>query len=170
MLPLIAIPVVHSAGGWIASTAAAGYLGGTLSASWAGAFIAGNASLLAGTAAAAGTGIAGYVTGIAGAGASALGFAPATFLGLTPVGWAIAGGAVLTASSIAGLSYWKSKPFRDAIDAVLPDINAARIEGGLEPFKNPWELIKSLKGEAQVQVLPEVEDSAEARARGAIAS
>ena len=62
MLPLLAVPVVHSAGGWIASTAAAG------------------------------TGIAGYVTGITGAGASALGFAPATFLGLTPVGWAITGG------------------------------------------------------------------------------
>jgi hypothetical protein len=56
MLPLVAIPVIHSAGGWIASTSAAWYLGGTLSATWAGAFIAGNASLLASTAVAAGTG------------------------------------------------------------------------------------------------------------------
>jgi hypothetical protein len=105
LLPLIAVPVVHSAGGWIASSAAAG------------------------------TGIAGYVTGITGAGASALGFAPATFLGLTPVGWAITGGAVLTASSIAGLSYWKIKPFRDAIDAVLPDINATALRAVLSHSK-----------------------------------
>lgn len=170
MLPLVAIPVVHSAGGWIASTSAAGYLGGTLSASWAGAFIAGNASLLAKTAVAAGTGIAGYVTGIAGAGASALGLAPATFLGLTPMGWAIAGGTILTAGSIAGLTYLKSKPFREAVDAVLPAINEARVEGGLEPFQNAWDLLKSLKAETSEQCAEEDEGIAEARARGAIAS
>ena len=46
MLPLIAVPVLHSSGAWIASTAAGGYLAATLSSTWVGAFIVGNAGIL----------------------------------------------------------------------------------------------------------------------------
>ena len=86
------------------------------------------------------------------------------------MGWAITGGAILTAGSIAGLTYLKSKPFREAVDAVLPAINEARVEGGLEPFQNAWDLLKSLKAETSEQCAEEDEGIAEARARGAIAS
>ena len=147
MLPFIAIPVVHSAGGWIASTAAGGYLAGTLSSTWAGAFIAGNATALAAGATAAATGVAGYLTGIAGSGAVALGLAPATFLGLTPLGWAIAGGSAAALAGGTGVAYWKSRRFRSAVDEVLDQINAERVKGGLEPFKNSWDLMKGLKRE-----------------------
>ena len=41
----VAIPVLHSSGAWIAY-AGSGYLAGTLSASWTGAFILGNAAWL----------------------------------------------------------------------------------------------------------------------------
>ena len=46
MLPFIAIPVIHSSGARIASTATAGQLSGSLSNSWIGAFILGNSGLL----------------------------------------------------------------------------------------------------------------------------
>lgn len=47
-LPLfaIAVPVLHSSGAWIASTGAAGYIAGTLSGTWIGAFVLGNGALL----------------------------------------------------------------------------------------------------------------------------
>jgi transcriptional regulator GlxA family with amidase domain len=50
MIPLIAIPVIHSSGAFIASSAT-GYLAGTLSSTWLGAFLMGNAGLLAGASA-----------------------------------------------------------------------------------------------------------------------
>jgi hypothetical protein len=43
---VIAIPVLHSSGAWIASTGAAGYIAGTLSSTWIGAFVLGNGTLL----------------------------------------------------------------------------------------------------------------------------
>jgi hypothetical protein len=120
-LPLlaIAIPVVHSSGAWIASTAASGYLAGTLSGTWIGSFVLGNSSLLGSLGLVSAAGIFGATGGIAamasgaalgvgsaltavglGSVASALGIALAvTFLGLTPVGWAIAG----TGAAIAGV-------------------------------------------------------------------
>jgi len=49
MLPFIAVPLLHSSGAWIASTTAGGpCVAGTLSSTWIGAFIAGNAGLLSG--------------------------------------------------------------------------------------------------------------------------
>ena len=63
MLPLIAVPVIHSSGAWIASTAAGGYLTSTLSATWAGAFIAGNSSLLASAGLASMTAVGGFFAG-----------------------------------------------------------------------------------------------------------
>jgi hypothetical protein len=45
----IAWPVIHGAGGWIASTSVGGYIAGTLSTTWAGAFVLGNQLLITAT-------------------------------------------------------------------------------------------------------------------------
>ncbi len=133
MLPLIAIPVLHSSGMWIASTAASGYLAGTISGTWVGAFVLGNSGLLGslGVVSAAGIlGASGGLTTAVGSGLSAiglggvavsLGLAPATFLGLTPVGWAIAG----SAATIAALGYYLTRKS-------MQKINEERQKGGLE--------------------------------------
>ena len=115
--PLLALPVLHSSGAWIAY-AGSGYLAGTLSSTPIGAFILGNSTLLAGTglisagslavasgalagvgaSAAAGLGTALTAVGLGGV-ASWMGIAPTvTFLGLTPAGWAVAGSAALVAA------------------------------------------------------------------------
>lgn len=102
-LPLIAIPVLHSSGLWIASYG--GYLAGTLSTTWIGAFILGNSTLLSTLGLASGVGLLGgaVATGSAAAGsalaavglggvAAAVGIAPvATFLGLTLFSWLFVG-------------------------------------------------------------------------------
>ena len=145
-LPLfaIAIPVLHSSGAWIASTGAAGYIAGTLSSTWIGAFVLGNGTLLSSLGLVSAAGIFGATGGLAaltssaalsvgsaltavglGGVASSLGIAPAaTFLGLTPVGWAVAGTTVLIASTL-GL-YFTRKTMRR--------INEERGKGGLEPI------------------------------------
>lgn len=155
MLPLIAVPVVHSAGGWIASTSAGGYLAGTLSSTWAGAFLAGNATALATTGIATATAVGGYVVGAGSAAVTsvgtALGIITPTFLGLTPVGWAIAGSSLAVAGAGVGVAYWKSRTVREAIDNVLDEINAERIKGGLKPFKTSWDLLKGLKKEYKAE-------------------
>lgn len=152
-LPLLAIPVVHSAGGWIAS-AGGSYLAGTLSGSWAGAFIAGNSALLSGIgigASAVGAGAAAVVTGAGAAVTSAatsagvaLGIVTPTFLGLTPVGWAVTG----TALSLGAVAYaawrYKHRDVLSLLDSQLDDINAERVAGGLSEFKSAGELIRSL--------------------------
>ena len=155
---IIAIPVVHAAGGWIASTSAAGYLGGTLSATWMGAFVAGNAALLKGAGVAALAGVSGFaggvatgVSGMASSAAVAVGLAPATFLGLTPIGWSIVGGVAATAGITAYVARHRLKV---ALAEQLAEINAAREAGGLKPFESAKELlaevkafVKKLKGE-----------------------
>lgn len=145
-LPLfaIAIPVLHSSGAWIASTGAAGYIAGTLSSTWIGAFVLGNGPLLSSFGLVSAAGIFGATGGLTaltstaalsvgsaltavglGGVASLLGIAPAkTFLGLTPVGWAVSGIIVLIASSF-GL-YFTQKTMRR--------INEEREKGGLEPI------------------------------------
>ncbi|MFK7838003.1 MAG: hypothetical protein AB8B60_17475 [Sulfitobacter sp.] len=142
MLPLIAIPVLHSSGAWIASTAASGYIAGTLSGTWVGAFILGNAGLLSSlglvsaagwigasgaisTMAASSAATAGTALGAVGLGgfAQTLGLVPVTFLGLTPVGWLIAGTSAVTVGGIVTL----------AIKRSLKKINEERAAGGLEP-------------------------------------
>ena len=154
MIPFIAVPLIHSSGAWIASTAAGGYVAGTLSGTWVGAFILGNSSLLAslglvsasGIFAAAATGIAGVGTTAAALGGSALtavglggvatelGLAPTVFLGLSPVGWAIAGGTALLAGGLA--IYLKT--------SVMNQINEERIKGGL-PEIGVFDLIAEIK-------------------------
>lgn len=140
---VIAIPVLHSSGAWIASTSAAGYLAGTLSSTWVGAFVLGNSSLLASLGLVSAAGIFGASGGLAaltssaalsigsaltsvglGSVATAFGIAPvATFLGLTPAGWAIGGAAV---TSLGGLGYIFTRK-------VMRKINEERAKGGLPP-------------------------------------
>ena len=136
----IATPVFHfPTGAWIA-TGASGYIAGTVSTSWVGSFILGNAGLAsilgvsgAGIAAALGglgsataTGIGSGLTTIGLGGlAASLGIAPvpATFLGLTPVGWALAGVGVVAA---ALATYFSRR--------VMRRINEERRKGGLDPI------------------------------------
>lgn len=140
----IAIPVLHSSGAWIASTGAAGYIAGTLSGTWIGAFVLGNGALLSGLGLVSAAGIFGAtgalasltssaaisvgsaltVVGLGGV-ASSLGIAPAvTFLGLTPVGWAVAGATVVIASTL-GLYFTRK---------TMQRINEERGKGGLAPI------------------------------------
>jgi hypothetical protein len=136
LIPLIAVPLLHSSGAWIASTAAGGYVAGTLSSTWIGAFIAGNAGVLsalgitsaAGVLAAVGGGLS-SVGAASGAGLSAigltgvaqsLGLAPATFLGLTVASWAV------VASSVAALTVGYFMASRK-----LDEINEERVKGAL---------------------------------------
>lgn len=154
MIPFIAVPLLHSSGAWIASTTAGGYLAGTLSSSWIGAFVLGNSSLLSslglvsagGIFAAASSGIAGVgstaaalsssalsAIGLGGV-ASSLGIAPTVFLGLTPVGWTIASGTTL---AVGGLAFHLKMN-------VLKRINEERVKGGL-PEIGVLELINEIK-------------------------
>ena len=143
-LPLfvVAVPVLHSSGAWIASTAATGYLAGTLSSTWIGSFVLGNSSLLSSLGLVSGAGIFGASGGLAaltsgaslgigsalsavglGGVASALGIAPvATFLGLTPVGWAVTGTAG-TVISVLGYYF---------VRKIMRQLNREREKGGLE--------------------------------------
>ncbi|WP_082879814.1 hypothetical protein [Methylomonas methanica] len=121
MLPFIAIPVLHSSGMWIASTAAVGYVGGTLSSTWIGAFVVGNAGLLSsigitsaagvyaalgGTVSSASTALGSGLSAIGLSGlAQSIGLAPATFLGLTLASWAVISSTVLIISG-SGLIYF----------------------------------------------------------------
>lgn len=145
-LPLIAIaiPVLHSSGAWIASTAASGYIAGTLSSTWIGAFVLGNSALLGSLGLVSAAGIFGAAGGIAALSSSAalgvgsaltavglggvagsLGIAPAaTFLGLTPVGWVVAGTAAALALTLG--CYFTRKTMRR--------INEEREKGGLAPI------------------------------------
>lgn len=138
----VAIPVLHSSGGWIAY-ASGGYVASTLTSTWIGTFILGNSTLLGSLGLVSGAGIfgaaggftalassAGYGLGAAltsvglGGVASALGIAPvATFLGLTPIGWTIAG----SATFLSALGYYFTKK-------TMVVLNEKRKEGGLEPI------------------------------------
>lgn len=150
----IAIPVLHSSGAWIASTGAAGYIAGSLSSTWIGAFVLGNGSLLSSLGLVSAAGIFGATGGLAaltssaaltvgsalsavglGGLASALGIAPAaTFLGLTPVGWAI-GATAFAAASTLGVYFTRK---------VMRRINEERAKGGLEPT-SITEIIKEVR-------------------------
>lgn len=140
----IAIPVLHSSGAWIASSAASGYIAGTLSSTWIGAFVLGNSTLLGSLGLVSAAGVFGATSGFAalsssaalgvgsaltavglGGVASTVGIAPAaaTFLGLTPVGWAVAGTAATLATA---LGYYITRK-------TMRRINEERVKGGLEP-------------------------------------
>ena len=168
MLPLIAVPVIHSSGAWLASTAAGGYVASTLSSTWIGAFIAGNAGILsglgitsaAGVLAAMGGGLssvgAALGSGLTAIGlggvAQSLGLAPATFLGLTVVGWAIAGASV----AAAGVGYFFTRK-------KLVDINDERAKGGLAAVT--WSQIiaeaREFEKQAMIGILEELQAETE---------
>jgi len=159
MLPLIAVPLIHSSGAWIASTAASGYVAGTLSSTWIGAFIAGNAGLLtglgvtsaAGAMAALGGGLSSVGASV-GAGltavglgglAKSVGLAPATFLGLTVAGWTAAAASVV----LVGAGYFFQR-------AKLSEINERRAEGGLAEIS--WTGILSEAREFEREALKKI--------------
>lgn len=154
MIPLaLAIPVIHSSGAWIAY-AGTGYLAGTLSSTWIGTFILGNAGIFTAAGLVSGAGVAGATGLLAGAGATAaaglgagltsiglggvaswLGVAPAaTFLGLTPMGWAIGAAGTLSVAAVGTLFGRK----------VMRQINEERAKGGLEPTTF-WGIIREVK-------------------------
>ncbi|GGB82225.1 hypothetical protein GCM10011352_05040 [Marinobacterium zhoushanense] len=171
MLPLIAVPVLHSSGAWIASTAAGGYVAATLSSTWVGAFIAGNAGILtglgitsaAGVLAAMGGGLS-SVGAVLGSGLSAigltgvaqsLGLAPATFLGLTVASWAL----VATSVVAVGVGYFFTQK-------KLAEINQERAKGGLAAV-TLTEIIAEVR-DYEKQALMNILEELEAEYRGII--
>lgn len=171
MLPLIAVPLLHSSGAWIASTAAGGYVAGTLSSTWIGAFIAGNAGLLsglgitsaAGVLAAMGGGLSSVgaalgsglsAIGLAGV-AQSLGLAPATFIGLTVASWAM----VATSVAAVGMGYFFASK-------KLVEINQERAKGGLVALT--WAEIIAEARDYEKQALMNILEKLEAEFQGDI--
>lgn len=171
MLPLIAVPLLHSSGAWIASTAAGGYVAGTLSSTWIGAFIAGNAGILsglgitsaAGVLAAMGGGLSSVgaalgsglsAIGLAGV-AQSLGLAPATFLGLTVASWAL----VATGVTAVGIGYFFASK-------KLAEINQERAKGGLVAVT--WAEIIAEARDYEKQALMSILEGLEAEFQGEI--
>jgi uncharacterized protein (DUF697 family) len=166
----IAIPILHSSGAWIASTGAAGYIAGTLSSTWIGAFVLGNSTLLSSLGLVSAAGIFGATGGLAafsssaalgvgsaltavglGGVASTLGIAPvATFLGLTPVGWAVAGTA---AALVATLGFYFTRK-------TMRCLNDEREKGGLEPITLAQILseVRLLEAQSLVSILVRLDE------------
>jgi len=171
MLPLIAVPLLHSSGAWIASTAAGGYVAGTLSSTWIGAFIVGNAGILsglgvtsaAGVMAAMGGGLstvgAALGSGLSAIGltgvAQSLGLAPATFLGLTVASWTMAA----TSVAAVGIGYFFTRK-------KLAEINQERAKGGLVAVT--WTEIISEARDYEKQALMNILEELEAETQGDI--
>jgi hypothetical protein len=173
MLPLIAVPILHSSGAWIASTAAGGYVAGTLSSTWIGAFIAGNAGILsglgitsaAGVLAAMGGGLSSVgaalgsglsAIGLAGV-AQSLGLAPATFLGLTVASWAMVGTGVAFVIGLIGLIVMRKN---------LAKINQERAKGELVALT--WKDIIAEARDYEKQALMNILRELEAETQGDI--
>ncbi|MEH6628760.1 MAG: hypothetical protein V7739_20150 [Motiliproteus sp.] len=171
MLPFIAVPILHSSGAWIASTAAGGYVAGTLSGTWVGAFIAGNAGILSGLGITSAAGILAAVggglssvgaamgTGLSAVGlvgvAQSLGLAPATFLGLTVAGWTMVAGSVVA----AGAAYFFSRK-------KLEEINQERAKGELVAVT--WKEIRAEVRDYDKQALMNINAALEVQTRGDI--
>ena len=170
MLPLIAVPLLHSSGAWIASTAAGGYVAGTLSSTWIGAFIAGNAGILsglgitsaAGVLVAMGGGLPGgaalgnglSAVGLGGV-AKSLGLAPATVLGLTVASWAM----VVTSVATIGVGYFFARK-------KLEKINQERAKGGLVAVT--WTAIIAEARDYEKQALMNILEKLEVETQGDI--
>jgi len=171
MLPLIAVPLLHSSGAWIASTAAGGYVAGTLSSTWIGAFIVGNAGILsglgitsaAGVLAAMGGGLSSVgaalgsglsAIGLAGV-AQSLGLAPATFLGLTVASWTM----VATSFVAVGIGYFFMRK-------KLVEINQERAKGGLVAVT--WAEIIAEARDYEKQALMNILEELETETQGGI--
>ena len=119
-IPFIAIPLAHASGGWIAANIGAGgasYIAGTLSASWIGAFIAGNSVL------------AGSLAGIGIAGGAIAGFG--TEMGIA-VGIIAAPSILPAAAAGAGIAAVGAGGAALIIRKHMKRINEERVAGGLE--------------------------------------
>ena len=139
MLPLLAIPVLHSSGAFIAYSGT-GYLAGTLSSTWLGAFVMGNAGLLAGSSAL----TAGAVGGIfAGAKSSVTGVAASLgLISTTPV-WVLPAAIVsgITLVATGGYAYYKRNQIVDVLYLHMDAINIERTNAGLIVFESPNDLL-----------------------------
>ena len=140
MILLLAIPVVHSSGAWIASTAASGYIASTLSATWIGSFMLGNSGVLSMIGLASAGGILATVGVVSSAvrcflskpliavglesWAQAICPERATFLGMTSRGWLITG-AVLVPALVLVRCYFRLR-------TSMNKINEERVAGGLD--------------------------------------
>lgn len=171
MLPFIAIPLLHSSGAWIASTATGGYIASTFSTTWVGAFIAGNAGLLSGlgitsaagvyaalggTLSSAGTAVGSGLTAVGLSGlAQSLGLAPATFLGLTFASWAFVTSAILIFSA-SGFIYLFAR-------GKLKIINIERSKGGLPniTWRNILKEVQEYEKQAMIDILAELDEECE---------
>jgi len=174
MLPLIAVPLLHSSGAWIASTAAGGYVAGTLSSTWIGAFIAGNAGILSGLGITSAAGVlAALGGGVSSAGAAlgsglsaiglagvaqSLGLAPATFLGLTVAGWAMVATSIASVAAV-GIGYFFMRK-------KLAEINQERAKGGLVAVT--WKEIIAETRDYEKQAMMNVLEELEAETQGDI--
>jgi hypothetical protein len=144
-LPLIAVavPVIHSAGGYIAFQGV-GYVGGTYATTWLGAFVLGNSTVLG---ALGFTSLAGIGTAVFGGGAiaTAFGLAAPTMLGLTAAGWATGGvGVAIAGVAYTGYSQYRRSQAKAALVSALPEINKERAANGDYPLSYS-ELIEQLK-------------------------
>jgi len=170
MPPFIVIPILHSSGAWIASTAASGYIAGTLSTTWIGAFVAGNAGLLSGLGITSAAGVYAAFGGtlssagaVVGSGLSAvglsglaqsLGLAPVTFLGLTFVSWAaVASAIVMFFGSGSGLIYFVAR-------RKLQLINDERRKGDLPitTWREILEEAKNYEKQAMLDILAKLDE------------
>lgn len=150
-LPLItlAIPLLHSSGGWIAYAGGA-YVSGTLSSSWITTFVLGNMGLLSklGFVSAATSSIVGAIALKGGASlggimttvglgsfAKSWGLAPATFLGLTAPAWGVV---------VSGVGFLSASAFAFYMKKELGILNEERRKGGLEDI-SIRSLIKEIK-------------------------
>jgi hypothetical protein len=158
-LPLLAIPVLHASGAWIASAGGC-YLAGTLSSTWIGAFVLGNTALVSAV---------GLVTG-----ASAVAISGATIPSTTT---AAIKAATLTKAGLAGLAVsglkgaWNARKVAAVAPAVaiapawviagvgsaslgaagylilrkkMKELNEERVKGGLPPITIA-QLIKEIR-------------------------
>lgn len=150
----LATPVLHSSGSWIASTAAGGYLSGTLASTWIGAFVLGNSGFLVTLSAS----VVGVGASIVAASTSAslwlgemltdwglgwfaewLGIAPVrTFWWFTAENWAIFSTILLALLTVTLLVFQRffAKPN-------MLRINSEREKGGLEAI-TLWQVIKEV--------------------------
>ncbi|MCE2516607.1 MAG: hypothetical protein J4F41_01975 [Alphaproteobacteria bacterium] len=152
----IAIPVLHSSGGWIAS-AAGSYIAGTLSSTWIGAFVAGNASIVAitggggiilgmGALVSTGTAWLGAALTSVGLGGLAiwLGLVPVTYFGLTSGAWILIGAVIFVVLLILFLlRKFRFCFFKFSLKRRIDEINLERVKGGLAPI-TVNELIKMI--------------------------
>ena len=104
---------------------------------------AGAAAVASGAGAAVSTAAAATSAAVTSAGV-AMGVITPTFLGLTPIGWAVTGATLSIGAAAYAAWRYKHRDVISLLDTQLDDINAERVAGGLEAFRSSGDLIRSL--------------------------